>query len=226
MSRFSEADRQRIRAELIEAGRTLFAQFGFERTRIKDVTEAVDIGTSTFYGFFESKEALYLAVLYAEREQLEARIDETVSAAATPREEVRILLETMFREVRTNPLISRLIVENELHAVQSHLSDSERADLAARVSDSDLSYADHWVALDEFRFDDPAVVGGMIRSLVFTTRSQETLVESGSAADYEAVEAALIDTIVAGLFVGDETDTTGGVDGHKVTDSNEPTDSV
>jgi len=160
MSRFSDGDRERIRSQLVEAGRELFARFGFERTRIKDVTEAVDIGTSTFYGFFDSKEALYVEVLCAERDRLEARIDEAVSTATTPREEVRTMLETMFSEVRTNPLISRLIVENELHALRTRLSESEREALAARVRESDLSYADRWVELDEFRFDDPAVVAG------------------------------------------------------------------
>lgn len=205
MSRFSEADRDRIRSQLVEAGRELFAQFGFERTRISDVTEAVDIGTSTFYGFFDSKEALYVEVLCAERDRLESRIDEAVATANTPREEVRTLIETMFREVRSNPLISRLIVENELHALQEQLSDAERESLAASIQESDLSYADRWVELDAFRFDDPAVVSGLIRSLVFTTRSRETLVESGGTADYEAVEDALIETIVAGLFVdGDD----------------------
>ena len=203
MSRFSAADRDRIRSQLVEAGRELFAQFGFERTRIKDVTEVVDIGTSTFYQFFDSKEALYVEVLCTERDRLEARIDEAVSAATTPREEVRTMIETMFREVRSNPLISRLIVENELYTLRERLSDAERESLAASIRESDLSYADRWVALDEFRIDDPEVVSGLIRSLVYTTRSRETLTESGDAADYEAVEAALIATIVDGLFVDD-----------------------
>jgi len=206
MSRFSAADRDRIRSQLVEAGRELFAQFGFERTRIKDVTEAVDIGTSTFYQFFDSKEALYVEVLCVERDHLEAQIDEAVSAATTPREEVRTMLETMFHAVRSDPLISRLIVENELYALQEQLSDDERESLAASMQESDLSYADRWVTLDEFRIDDPEIVGGLIRSLVYTTRSQETVMETGDSVDYDAVEAALIETIVDGLFVGDPDD--------------------
>ena len=208
MSRFSDADRDRIRSQLVEAGRELFARFGFERTRIKDVTEAVDIGTSTFYQFFDSKEGLYVEVLCVERDRLEAQIDEAVSAATTPRDEVRTMIETMFREVRSNPLISRLIVENELYALQERLSDAERESLAASIQESNLSYADRWVTLDEFRIDDPEIVGGLIRSLVYTTRSQETLIKTGEAADYEAVEVALIETIVDGLFVDDPRDST------------------
>jgi len=44
MSRFSPADRERIRSELVVEGRELFARFGFERTRVKDVTDAVGHG--------------------------------------------------------------------------------------------------------------------------------------------------------------------------------------
>lgn len=201
MSRFSDAKRDRIRTQLIEAGRELFARLGFERTRIKDITDAVDIGTSTFYQFFESKEALYVEVLCVERDQLEAQLDAAVSTVETPREEVRTMLETMFSEVHTNPLISRLIVENELHALQSQLSDAEQKSLAASIQQSDLAYADRWAQLAEFRIDDPAIVRGLIRSLVFTTQSRDTLVEVGNSADYDAVESALIDAVVDGLFI-------------------------
>lgn len=201
MSRFTDAERDRIRTQLIEAGRELFAQFGFERTRIKDITDAVDIGTSTFYQFFDSKETLYVEVLCVERDELETQIDTAVSAVGTPREEVRTMLETMFREVHTNPLISRLIVDNELHALQDQLSPADQEELAASLQQSGLSYADQWIDVAGFRIEDPAVVRGLIRSLVFTTRSRETLVEAGDTASYDAVEAALIDAIVDGLFV-------------------------
>jgi AcrR family transcriptional regulator len=201
MSRFSDAERERIRTQLIEAGRDLFAQFGFERTRIKDITDAVEIGTSTFYQFFDSKEALYVEVLCVERDELEAQIDAAVSAVATPREEVRTMLETMFREIHANPLISRLIVDNELYALHDQLSAADQEELAARIQQSELSYADQWVDVAAFRIEDPAVVRGLIRSLVFTTRSRDTLVEAGNTASYEAVESALIDAIVDGLFV-------------------------
>jgi len=72
MTRFSDDDRDRIRAELVEAGRDLFARHGFDRTRVRDVTEAVGIGTSTFYQFFDAKEDLYLAVLLVERDRIYA----------------------------------------------------------------------------------------------------------------------------------------------------------
>ena len=201
MTRFSDEDRDRIRGELIEAGRELFTRHGFERTRIKDVTEAVGIGTSTFYQFFESKEMLYVAVLERERDRLIERVDAAVAGAGTPREEVRMMLETLFREVRSDPLISRMIVENELQALIDRLSESERESLAATPSEQPLGYAERWVDLASFRFDDPDLVRDAVTSLVFTTRSQELVRNGETVSDPERIDQALIDTIVAGLFV-------------------------
>ncbi|MDZ5811828.1 TetR/AcrR family transcriptional regulator [Halorubrum sp. AD140] len=201
MTRFSDENREHIRSELVEAGRELFTRHGFERTRIKDVTEAVEIGTSTFYQFYDSKEMLYMAVLETERDRLIERVDAAVAGAETPREEVRTMMETLFREVRDNPLISRMIVENELKALLDQLSEAERESLAGEPPTQSLGYADQWVELESFRFDDPELVRDVITSLIFTTRSQELVRDPVAATDPERVDEALIETIVAGLFV-------------------------
>lgn len=201
MSSFTESDRDRIRAELVEAGRELFARFGFERTRIKDVTEVVGIGTSTFYQFFDSKEALYVVVLSAEQEAVEAIIEAAVEDAETPKDEVRLLLQTMFTEVRSNPLIARLIVEGELRKVQEQLSEAERRSISTPSSGDAITLAERWAQMDEFRYDDPELIRGLFRSLVFVTRSQEALLGAVHVEAYEQVEERLIETVTDGLFI-------------------------
>ncbi len=201
MTSFSDADRERIRAELVDAGRELFARFGFERTRIKDVTEAVGIGTSTFYQFFDSKEELYVAVLIAERGRLDDRLKSAVAAAETPKDEVRALLRTMFAEIRSNPLISRLIVEGDLRDLQEQLTESERQSIATSLPEDELPPAERWARMEAFRYDDPELIRGMFRSLVFVTRSQDSLIGALHVEEYEEVEARLIETIVDGLFI-------------------------
>lgn len=202
MSGFSEEERERIRAELVAAGRELFERFGFERTRIKDVTEAVDIGTSTFYRFYDSKEALYVEVLVAEREALEAAITEAVASADTPREEVRVLLKTTLREVRSNPLISSLIVDGELRSLEARIADAEGDEgIASAAYESNLPFAARWAELDAFRYDDPELIDELFVSLVFTARSRNAPIGADSDEAYERVEDALIETIVDGLFV-------------------------
>ena len=202
MSRFTDRDRERIRSQLIDAGRDLFTQYGFERTRISDLTAEVEIGTSTFYQFFDSKEALYVEVLLAERKSLEAKIADAVSEVEGPREEVRVLLKTTLSEVRANPLISSLIVDGELRALQDRIADAE-ADgdaIATGGRNSQLPFAEHWAELEAFRYDDPELIDQMFISLVFTVRSRNAPIGADSDAAYERVEDALIETIVAGLF--------------------------
>ena len=213
MSRFSEDDRRRIRAEVIEAGTELFTKFGLERTRIKDITEEVGIGTSTFYQFYNSKEMLYVEVLANKRDQLVERVDAAVADAATPREEARMMLQTMFSEVRDDPLISRLIVENELQTLTDQLSADEREQLTAGTADDGLGYVEEWVKLDTFRFDDPALVRDMFTSLIFTTRSKEVVADASESIDPTIADAALIETVVDGLFRSEEDDDGPGADG-------------
>ena len=202
MSGFTDRDRDRIRSQLVEAGRELFTQFGFERTRISDLTAEVGIGTSTFYQFFDSKEALYVDVLLAERESLEEQIVDAVAEVETPREEVRALLRTTLREVRANPLISALIVDGELRALQDRIAEAE-ADgkpIETAAGGSDLPFAERWADLDAFRYDDPELIDQLFVSLVFTARSRNAPIGADNDVEYERVEEALIETIVDGLF--------------------------
>ncbi|GAB3701405.1 TetR/AcrR family transcriptional regulator [Halorubrum pallidum] len=218
MTRFSEEDRERIRADLIEAGHDLFARYGFDRTRVSDVTDAAGIGTSTFYQFFDSKEALYLAVLIAERERLFETLEAEVDAAETPREEAETILRTTLGQVRSNPLIRRLFVDGEIRRIDEQLNGTSYDD--ARGADGDvatggcgggesdggehtafdrvLPQPDEWVERGETRIDDPEVIRGLVRSLLFVTQARETPVVP--AGTYDEVEEALIETVVAGLF--------------------------
>ena len=202
MSRFTDRDRERLRSQLIAAGQKLFTQYGFERTRISDLTEDVGIGTSTFYQFFDSKDALYVEVLLAEREGLEEQIAAAVSEVETPREEVRALLKTTLSEVRANPLISSLIVDGELRALQDRIADAETTDesIVTSVGDSELPFAARWADLESFRYDDPELIDQLVISLVFTARSRNAPIGADTDAAYEQVEDALIETVVDGLF--------------------------
>ena len=203
MRGFSDEERDRIRAELLETGSELFAQFGLERTRIKDVTDEVGIGTSTFYQFFDSKEELYSQVLVNEQASLEETITETVEQSDDPREQVRLTLETMLDAIESNPLIRRLIVEGELRSLQQHLSETERQTLTEAMYTESLSYVDEWTEHPSFRATDPELVYGLLRALVFVTRSKDIFEEAETVAEYDDVRAVLIDVVVDGLFPDD-----------------------
>ena len=221
VTQFSDEDRERIRAEMIEAGHELFARYGFDRTRVSDITDAVEIGTSTFYQFFDSKEELYLAVLMAEREQLFGRLETAVAEMETPQAEAEMILRTTLEQVRSNTLIRRLFVDGELQRIEDQLEGTKYennaqtnhktasgADCGEENISADLHggsdlprvlpQPDEWVAREEVRISDPEIVRQLLQSLLFVTQAQNTPIVSEDS--YNEVEEALIDTVVTGLF--------------------------
>ena len=70
--------RQRIelsREQLLETAERLFAERGYYETNLKDVAEICEFSVGSIYSFFDSKDALYLAVLMrrgaGQREEME-----------------------------------------------------------------------------------------------------------------------------------------------------------
>lgn len=56
-------DREEKSAEIVAAAATRFTEIGFERTSLVSVANAAGVTTNTIYWYFESKEALLVAVL-------------------------------------------------------------------------------------------------------------------------------------------------------------------
>src|ERR1700758_58212 len=55
--------RRETRSRLLVAALKLMAEKGMEGVAINEITEAADVGFGSFYNHFESKEAIYAAVL-------------------------------------------------------------------------------------------------------------------------------------------------------------------
>ncbi|AWB92273.1 TetR/AcrR family transcriptional regulator [Aeromicrobium chenweiae] len=56
-------DREEKSAEIVAAAATLFTDVGFEKTSLVSVAKVAGVTTNTIYWYFESKEALLVAVL-------------------------------------------------------------------------------------------------------------------------------------------------------------------
>jgi AcrR family transcriptional regulator len=51
------------RNQILDAAATLFAERGFHRATTRDIAEAADVSEGTLYNYFESKDALLLAIM-------------------------------------------------------------------------------------------------------------------------------------------------------------------
>lgn len=204
MKGFSSAERDRIRADLIDAGRESFGERGLERTRVSDLTDAVGIGTSTFYQFFDSKGTLYLTVLQDETERIVAEYERALEDAPDLETEVRMGLQFLFDELETNPLFYRSIVENERRALLRRLSPDQRRASVRETNETLVALVERWTGRTRFEADDPETVVGLVRMLTQVVRLREEFESLDIGAEYDRSRDLLIDVIVAGLVDADD----------------------
>jgi len=111
---FKEEEKEKIHAKLLEAGRSCFLRYGLKKTTIEDVVGPAGIAKSSFYLFFESKEALYVEVIMAE---MPAMMDRLMSASfgktEATREALILLMKAIVHEIETNEL-TRILLDDPM----------------------------------------------------------------------------------------------------------------
>jgi AcrR family transcriptional regulator len=89
------------RSLIVEAAGQLFGERGYEATRLDDVAAAAGVTKPILYRHFDSKQALYVALLERHRDDL-ATFTGLIPEAGTPAQRLRAVLETWFAYVETH----------------------------------------------------------------------------------------------------------------------------
>lgn len=196
MREFSDEERDQIRGDLIEVGRTLFSKFGLQKTTISDLTEEVGIGRSTFYRFFDSKEALYLVVLETEGETISRELaDKDLREGENPQAVVEQFLHFLFEEIETNPLIRQLIVSDELDRLRNHRTEAEREAKRKEEIEAIRAFMDPFVERGDVYSNDPELVANAIAAIPYLTLHQDDI----GPEKYPAVRDFVIEVFARGL---------------------------
>lgn len=87
-----ERDRQLREDDFLAAAETLFGEKGYHETSMEDVARTAEYATGTIYRYFESKEALYNALLERKGKIFFDDLEQNVRTGLSPLEEVRELL--------------------------------------------------------------------------------------------------------------------------------------
>lgn len=75
MARNTPLDPDARRAQLLSTARSVFARNGYQATSVADIIQSAGVARGTFYNYFESKRAVFQAVL----DELMERISEVVT---------------------------------------------------------------------------------------------------------------------------------------------------
>jgi AcrR family transcriptional regulator len=83
MPRISEDRKEARRAQLLDAARAQLAEHGYRDLSVDEICGAAELSKGSFYGYFESKQAMLLALLDDEMSRLEESLAEISSRPAS-----------------------------------------------------------------------------------------------------------------------------------------------
>ena len=110
---------ERTAVRILDAAEDLFASRGFAGTALRDVADAVGLRTPSLYNHFESKDALYEAVLARGISPVLRALVEAVESRQT--HDADLLVKTLMAQLAVRPKLPQLIQHESLTGGE-HLS--------------------------------------------------------------------------------------------------------
>ncbi|MDP4185496.1 MAG: TetR/AcrR family transcriptional regulator [Bacteroidota bacterium] len=105
------------RENILNIAQEIFSKYGYKKTTLDDIANAVRKGKSSLYYYFSSKEDLFQAVIMKEVEILKQELEKVVFKDTTPEEKFR---EYILTKVVTFRQLANLyhVLENDLTTIE------------------------------------------------------------------------------------------------------------
>ncbi|MBN2210752.1 MAG: helix-turn-helix transcriptional regulator [Sedimentisphaerales bacterium] len=87
-----ERERLRHREEILDVAEAVFAEKGYSGATVEDIARQSEFSVGTLYGFFDSKEQLYISLVSERFEQLAAELHKAMDQTDNLVEKVRIYI--------------------------------------------------------------------------------------------------------------------------------------
>lgn len=104
---------RRTRRKLLEAATVEFGEHGFHAASISDITRRAKVALGTFYTYFESKDAIFRALVRDFSEGVREAASNAVQSSASALDRERDALSAFLRFASENKQIYRIIDEAE-----------------------------------------------------------------------------------------------------------------
>ncbi|MBB4931154.1 AcrR family transcriptional regulator [Lipingzhangella halophila] len=195
---FSAEEKSRIADLLMESGRELFTTLGLRKTSLEELVAPAGIAKSSFYQFFDSKEALYLELMLAQMARVKKHvIDEALLEAPDIREGLRGFLRATLDTLATDPLYRRLMTHpEEMAAVARKLDPARITDAPDNPARALAEFITAKRASGDLIAADPEVITGVLRAVLLVPMHADRL---ASPDRYSEIIDLLVDIVSAGL---------------------------
>lgn len=190
---FTQHEKAQIQAALLAKGRELFGLHGVRKTNIEDLTRAVGISKGAFYLFYDSKEALFFAILQQFEADYRAHmLGALAQGEQPPRARIHAALRQAVTLWRVHPLFAQLNSDDLAYLMRKLPPEQFQAGI-----DEDIAFTATF--LDACRAAglpvaaDPRLVTGLLRALVMLGLHEQEI----GAELFPAVIDVLVAQIVA-----------------------------
>ena len=108
--------KRETRSRLLDAALRLMSEKGMEGVAINEITEAADVGFGSFYNHFDSKDAIYAALMDDAFERFADSLDQLVEDVTDPAEVISISVRHTVRRALESPVWGRFVIRQGLSA--------------------------------------------------------------------------------------------------------------
>lgn len=89
-----------VKTSILNVARDLFAKYGYKKTTMEDIAQALGKGKSSLYYYFKNKEEIFQAVIDWEETVLLSRLKSTVNSDASPQDKMKKYVEVRMQTIR------------------------------------------------------------------------------------------------------------------------------
>jgi len=84
-----------VRDQIVEAAEVHFSHYGYDKTTVSDLANAIGFSKAYIYKFFDSKQAIGEAICSRTLSAIVAAVEEAVAGASTPTEKFRRMFKSL-----------------------------------------------------------------------------------------------------------------------------------
>jgi AcrR family transcriptional regulator len=184
-------ERARIEARLLETGRERFIRHGLAKTTVADLARGGGIGKGSFYGFFESKEALFFAIQERDEALFKQSLLDEQERASSGRQAVTAVLLAAADRLDRQPFLRLLFDPEVIPTLMLRLDPAQLQEHRDADRDFFITMVKTWIDRSWVRDDiDPDEVFDVLGALLVLQTQRELIgVESARRATAAIVEA-------------------------------------
>lgn len=106
--------KDKTREQLLETSSQVFSKYGYKKTTMDDIAEAVKKGKSSIYYYFKSKEEIFEAVVYKEAVNFRKAIIDAVDMRELPGDKLKAYITTRMNILKKYPNLHRTLKNEKL----------------------------------------------------------------------------------------------------------------